>query len=119
MSQENKCVSIFDGVQIEEQISEDMALLSNGQITIDGYAVPFLIIRAVQAENGVKTYHITLDNRFGYFAEGKEELHSNIKLAADSMAVARGYSSFGKNLRPMNEFNNTPIGLLSFFNKQG
>jgi hypothetical protein len=27
-------------------------------------------------------------------------------------ALARGYSSFGPNLRPLNEFNKQPLGLL-------
>jgi hypothetical protein len=112
MTIELKAVSQFGEIRVEEKIGHDMELLNNGQVTIDGFAVPNLVVRGVSAEDGVVTYHITLHNRFGYFVTGKEQIYTVLSLVANAMAIASGYSCFGENLRPMNEFNVMPLGSL-------
>lgn len=88
----------------------DMKILSNGQVTIEGYAVPRLEIGKGHDDNGAEVYHISLDNRFGYFAKTSGELYTLISIVANAMAIIKGYSSFGKHCRPVDEFNVLPLG---------
>lgn len=88
----------------------DMNILNNGQVTIEGYAVPRLEIGKGHDGNGAEVYHISLDNRFGYFAKTSGELYTLISIVANAMAITKGYSSFGKHCRPVDEFNVLPLG---------
>lgn len=88
----------------------DMKILNDGQVTIQGYTVPRLEIGKGHEDNGAEVYHISLDNRYGYFAKTSEELYTLISIVANAMAITKGYSSFGKHCRPMDEFNVLPLG---------
>lgn len=110
MIPEPKTVSMFVEPNVVEQFG-DMELLSDGQVLIDGYAVPYIHVEKFTGENGLVNYAISLDHRFAYNVPNLERLLSAVSLAANSMAIARGYSSFGANLRPMNEFNVMPLGI--------
>lgn len=109
MTPEPKTISIFGDLKVVEQFG-DMELLSDGQVLIDGYAVPYIHVEKFTGENGFINYAISLDQRFAYNVPTLERLLSAVSLAANSMAIAKGYSSFGANLRPMNEFNFRPLG---------
>ena len=65
------------------------------RVLIDGCEVPYL--KAFRPLNGRRT--IILDDRFGFDCP-EDELYAYLNFLADAMAVAAGYSSFGKNARP-------------------
>ncbi len=112
MIPELKSVSMFGDLKVVEQFG-DMELLSDGQVLIDGYAVPYIHVEKFTGENDLVNYAISLDHRFAYNVPDLERLLSAVSLAANSMAIAKGYSSFGKNLRPMDEFSVRPFGFLN------
>lgn len=65
-------------------------------------------ISAVQTFDG--TWHVSLDNRFG-FNLGRldaEQLEQMVRLLANSMAVAAGFSSFGEHSSPINIYKKYP-----------
>ncbi len=70
------------------------------EVTIDGYAVPF--IEARESDNGTRC-HISLDQRFGIEIPATEA-QSVIWLLANAFAIGAGYSCHGENSRIANPF---------------
>jgi hypothetical protein len=101
---------------ISEQLGYDLYLLSDGTVLLEGYQVPYIEVSKqtnfYPDRPDQEVYTVLVDNRFGYIFESRREVMMAIELGATMAALARGYSSFGPNLRPLNEFNKQPLGLL-------
>jgi hypothetical protein len=76
------------------------------RVTINGYQVPRL--RAVRV-NGLIS--MTLDHRFGCDIPDDERAYPIIHFIATAMAVGAGYSCFGENSQPTNEYKCRLTGL--------
>lgn len=75
------------------------------RIVVDGYQVPRLTGRLI---NGM--WHFTLDSRFG--CDVPEEYgHGVAWMIASAMAIGAGFTCFGENSRPMNEFKCRLLGI--------
>mgnify|MGYP005822958257 CR=1 FL=1 len=72
------------------------------EIVIDDHLVPYL--KAYRT--GVDEWSLSLDNRFVVSNCSKEELKKWVWFIANAMAIAAGYTSFGKNSKPYNRFGN-------------
>jgi hypothetical protein len=108
------------GPQIVEEIGFNMFLLDNGQVTIDGFVVPYVTVDRYEgkdSEANEYTYWPTIDNRMTFPVKDRENLSQLINFGATLAAVAAGYTAFGENLRPHDPAFNTYIhGVGSRFN---
>jgi hypothetical protein len=78
-------------------------ILPDGKVVLGGYVIPH-IDASDQGEGEVK-YWINLDNRFGFYFSNKTDFEQAVYLMANAMAVACGFSSFGKHCHPIGKFN--------------
>lgn len=72
----------------------------------DGFRVPFL-----QAQKEGDGWTLTVDRRYGMDAVSLEELRRWMPILVQAMAVSAGYSSFGENSQPLNQFRRRMSGL--------
>lgn len=69
-------------------------------LVVDGYAIPH--VKVTKQEDG--HFYLSLDDRFGFVAEGWGELWRFAWFLAQCMAVSAGYTSHGPNSRRMNAY---------------
>lgn len=69
-------------------------------LLVDGYPIPH--VKVTKQEDG--NFYLSLDDRFGFIAEGWGELWRFAWFLAQCMAVSAGYSSHGPNSRRMNPY---------------
>lgn len=79
------------------------------KITIDGFKVPY--ITATKLQNG--SWSLLLDERFE-IEVSEAEIDRWMWWIANAMAISAGYSSFGENGIPYNNFKTKLVGLSDF-----
>lgn len=78
-------------------------------VTVDGYKVPRLLwFPAKGANDG--TGMLVLDERFGVECS-EDEVQKWAWIIANAMAIGNGFSSFGENCVPMNEYKTKMMGI--------
>jgi hypothetical protein len=114
---------------ISEQLEYNMYLLSDGKVILGGYQVPYIDVwkqdnfYSDRPEQVV--YSVLVDDKWGFIFGSSQDAAAAIQLGANMAAIARGYSGFGPNMQPLDEFNKQPLGFLystlveSFVKHQG